>query len=165
MRKILLPINELRFINEFFDGEVCLCGGIADFIYIGYQDITDIDFIIQKPAFMRSMEINSIEDNLTIVKHNFNIHTVTGSFFRELAPHEYLYAGLYKHYRIDLFVVKEINSNIIFNPENTTKKYEINITSIADRILKFKNVLDATYNDINSGLSNKWLEKKNNKHK
>lgn len=160
MKKLSLQINELKFINEFFDGEIFLCGGIADFIYVGYKDISDIDIIVKESSFIRNMEIDSIKNNPIIKKNNFNIQQVVGSFFRELAPHEHFYAGYYKYYPIDLFIVKNINNNLIFKFQNITKKYGINITSIEDRIIKFLNVLSTTQTPDNSESSNKWLEKK-----
>lgn len=160
MRKIPLQIDELKFINEFFDGEMCLCGGIADFIYTGYNDISDIDLLIKESAFMRSMGIQSMESNPVINKYNFCINRVVDSVvFRELAPHENFYAGLYKTYPIDIFIVRNLNENI-FLPEYNTLKYGICIVSPYDRIHKCKNTLSAKIDSNTPKSSAKWLNKK-----
>lgn len=159
MTKLSLQINELKFINEFFDGEICLCGGIADLIYVGYEDISDIDIVVTESAFIRSMDISDIKNNPIIKKYNFDIQKIDGSFFRELTFHEYFYAGVYKKYPIDLFIVKNINESVIYK-SNITKKYGIKIVSLEKRIQQCANFLFTQKNIYNSESSNKWLEKK-----
>ena len=159
MKKLSLQINELKFINEFFDGEICLCGGVADFIYTGYDNISDLDILIKKSAFMRSMEINSM-DCSPIIKYSFNIEKIFYSVFQELTLNEHFYAGFYKHYPIDLFIVKNIDESVMFKSQNITKKYGINVTSVEDRMRQCGNFLSTQETSDHSESSKKWLEKK-----
>jgi hypothetical protein len=165
MKKLSLQINELRFINEFFDGEICLCGGIADFIYVGYDDISDIDIIVKESSFIRSMEIDYLQNNQVIKKNNFDLHQEASAFFLEQAPYRHFYGGLYKNYPIDLFVVKNIDETIMFKPKNITKKYGISVTSVEDRIIQCKTFLSTQKTSDCSELFNKWLDKKKNQAK
>jgi hypothetical protein len=159
MKKLSLQINELKFINEFFDGEICLCGGVADFIYTGYDDISDIDILVSRISFMNSMGIESLTNNAVLVRYGFNITYVPDSFFSELTPARYFYGGNYKEYPIDIFIVDQL-TDTVFLPENNTKKYGIKITSPNDRISKLINTLNTTIDNRTPQSSRKWLSKK-----
>lgn len=159
MTKVSVQIDELKFINEFFDGEMCLCGGIADFIYTSYANIADIDILVSRISFMKSMGIESLTNNSTLVKYGFDITYISDSFFSELAPSRYFYGGNYKEYPIDIFIVDQL-IDTVFLPEYNTKKYGIKVTSPHDRISKLKNTLNAKINDNVSQSSIKWLNKK-----
>ena len=162
MKKIAFQIDELKFINEFFDGEMCLCGGMADFIHTGYSEIADIDLLIKSSAFIRSMNIVSIEESSVIKKYNFNIERIFHSFLPDLTPHEYFYAGLYnKIYPIDIFIVDNLNDTV-FLPQHNIKKYGINIVSPHDRIDKCQKTLLAK-EDNASKSSLEWLRNKKQK--
>lgn len=160
MTKLSLQINELKFINELFDGEICLCGGVADLIYVGYEDISDIDIIVKESSFIRNMEIDSLQNNQVIKKNNFDIHQEKSAFFLEQAPYRHFYGGLYKNYPIDLFVVKNIDQSIMFKSQNITKKYGISVTSVEDRIIQCKTFLSTQETSDFSALFKQWLDKK-----
>lgn len=165
MKTLSIPINELKFINEFFDNEMCLCGGIADYIYVGYKDISDIDIVVTESAFMRSLDINFIQNTTIIKKYNFDIQKIEGSFFCELAPHEYFFAGVYKNYPVDLFIVKNITESVICRSKHINKKYGIKIVGLENRIQQCSNFLSAKKNTNNSESAKKWLEKKQHQAK
>lgn len=159
MRKNQFKIDELKFLNEFFDGEMCVCGGIADFFYTGYDNITDIDILVTKSAFLSSMQLDFLDSSLTIKKYDFDIAYIKDSFFRELAPHDFFYTGNYKNFPIDIFLVIQLTSNI-FLPQYNTKKYGINVASINDRIKKLTTTLNTTKNNAVPESSIRWLKKK-----
>ena len=161
MKKIPFQIDELKFIDEFFDGEMCLCGGMADFIYTGYSKISDIDLLVKSSAFIRSMDIVSIEEFSVIKKYDFNIERIFHSFLPDLTPHEYFYAGYYRTYPVDIFIVDDLNDTV-FLPQYNTKKYGLKIVSPHDRIDKCQKTLLAK-EDNSSKSSLKWLRNKKQK--
>lgn len=164
MRKNPLKINELKFLNEFFDGEMCICGGIADFFYTGYDDIADIDILVSLSAFMESMEINSLIENQNIIKYNFDITHIPDSFFSDLSPSRYFYAGNYKKYPIDIFIVNQL-TDTVFLPDLNTRKNGIKVTSLHDRIHKLTKTINTKIDSSIPKSSVQWVHKKQNQAK
>jgi hypothetical protein len=152
-------MNDLKELYNFFGSKnFIICGGLCDVIYIGYDNINDIDIIVNKTIIEEKFHIKL--PMIHIKDHGFDMKIKRSTKFIED-----FYQGKFLNTKIDIFLADDIHSidrevHILDSDQIGGPVY---IDSIQQRLKILNGQLDYIVTEQTSGWEKYWIRIKQEK--